>query len=51
MAQKSLALQNNPSGQKKKVGWEKNAASALDAEDEDDQIFGFKREKSECKLL
>ena len=52
MAAKSLALQANPAaGIKKKqatVGWE------LGGEDDDDEQlggFGFKREKSECKLL
>lgn len=47
LAQKSLAASTMPVGAKKKVGWE---ASAGD-EDDEEQLFGFKREKSECMLL
>lgn len=47
LAQKSLAASSMPVGAKKKVGWE---ATAGDEEDEE-QLFGFKREKSECMLL
>ena len=45
-----------PSGSKKKqVGWESTTGGAEFDDDEDGMMthdqFGFKREKSECKLL
>ena len=53
MAQKSLAASANPTGTKKSKG-----AVSFDQgdylgedDDEDGGLFGFKREKSECKLL
>lgn len=47
LAQKSLAASSMPVGAKKKVGWE----SAAGDEEDEEQLFGFKREKSECTLL
>jgi hypothetical protein len=49
---KSLAAQNNPSGTRKRVGWETSTAAG-EGEDEEGGLeqFGFKREKSECRLL
>lgn len=52
MAQKSLALQANPSsGIKKKSAQVTWTTGEDDDEDQLGDKFGFKREKSECKLL
>jgi hypothetical protein len=51
---KSLAAQSNPSGTRKRVGWETSTMGGGDGDDEEGLLqeqFGFKREKSECRLL
>ena len=51
-AQKSLAASSMPTGAKKKqVGWEQQMTTEMDEEEDGQDQFGFKREKSECKLL
>jgi hypothetical protein len=41
-----------PTGAKKKqVGWEQQMTTEMDEEEDGQDQFGFKREKSECKLL
>ena len=53
MAQKSLAASANPTGTKKSKGAVSFDQGDYLGEDDDEEggLFGFKREKSECKLL